>query len=101
MNPYNWIASSKRMLAIVYLILLYIVISTVITYVLKSFVIFCVVYTLHDCYKKRRRFVWLFRLAMRNTQFVVYALVGDELYNALYSIYVTGVKPQKKLKKKI
>jgi hypothetical protein len=92
---------SKRLLALVYLVFLYIVMSTIVKYIFKSFVIFCVVYTLQDCYKKRRRFMWVFYMVKNNVQMVTYALVGDELYNDWYCVLTRPRNFQKKLKKKI
>lgn len=93
---HHCVVSSKRLLAIVYLILLYIVLSTIFIYLFRSFVIFCVIYTLQDGYKKRRRFMWVIQFVVRNTQLVVYALIGEELYHSWF-----GMKHPKKFKKKI
>lgn len=90
---------SKRFLALVYLVLFYTVMSVIFKYIFKSFVMFSVVYTLQDCYKKRRKFIWVFYLVKNNVQMVTYALVGDEFYNAW--LLTRPNTFQKKLKKKI
>lgn len=85
---------SKRLVALVYLVLFYIVMSTIFKYILKSFVIFCVIYTLQDCYKKRRKFMWVIYFIKGNVHIVTYALIGEEMHSMCLS------KP-KRLKKKI
>lgn len=68
--------------------------STIFKYIFHSFIIFCVVYTLQDCYTKRRKFMWVLYLVKRNIHIITYAFVGDELYSTWLC-----TRP-KKLKKK-
>lgn len=68
--------------------------------IFKTFIIYCVVYTVSDCYKKRRRFLWVLHIVRNNIQIVTYALLGEELYSTLAQ-YTNTMSGRKKLKKKI
>lgn len=75
--------STRRFVALVYLVIIYVVLNAIVKYIFTSFIIFCVIYTLSDGYKKRRRFMWIFYIVKDNVRLVTYALIGDSLYDTL------------------
>lgn len=88
--------TSKRFLALLYLVLVYVVMSTIFKFVFRSFLMFCVVYTVSDCYKKRKKLMWVWIFTKTNIKFVTYAFLGDQCFQFL------SVQPRgNKLKKKI
>lgn len=69
--------------------------NIVIKYILKLFLLFCVVYTVGDIYKKRKKYMWLIKFVNGNIKFIAYTFIGESTMNVLMNN-----KP-KKLKKKI
>jgi len=88
--------TSKRFLALLYLVLVYIVMSTIFKFVCRSFLMFCVVYTVSDCYKKRKKFMWVWTFTKNNVKFVTYAFLGDQ-WSQVLSVQPRGNKLKKKI----
>lgn len=83
----------SRLFVIAYIVILYILVSTIFRYIYTLFLMYCVVYTLSDMYKKRRRFLWVTRFICGNIRFVAIGMIGQDVYNCYFG-------PKKRLKQK-
>lgn len=86
-------AHPKRVVAVICFIVMYMLISAMIRYLCTFFMSCCVVYTVSDLYKKRKRFIWIIKLVVRGGAFFVTNLIGEEAYHKLFE------KKRKRLKK--
>ena len=85
---------SKRVFAILYLCILLIIINIIIKYVINSLVVFCVIYTFTDLYKKRKKYIWIIKIISGNIRFLMYSIIGETtISNILY------IKPKRYRKK--
>jgi hypothetical protein len=57
-----------------------VVISIVVKYIIWAFTVFCMLYTCNDLYHKRKKYIWLLRLAQGSTAYFLLVFVDrDEL----------------------
>lgn len=91
------IITSKRVLGVVYLFLLLIIINIFIKYVIDSLVAFCVIYTITDLYKKRKRYTWIVKIITSNVMFLSYSIIGEA---TISNILCVKQKNERKLKQK-
>ena len=85
----------SRLFVFAYILILYILVSTIFRYLYTLFLMYCVVYTMSDMYKKRRRFLWVTRFICGNIRFVAIGVIGENVYNC----YFGKKKGLKKLQK--
>lgn len=86
--------SYRRVVGITYLCIITILCNIVIKHLINLFVIFCVVYTITDLYKKRKKYLWIIRFVNGNLRFITYTVIGEENLNSILCI------KQKKQKRK-
>lgn len=91
------IISSKRVLGVIYLFVLLIIINVIIKYVIDSLLIFCVIYTVTDLYKKRKKYIWIVKIITSNVMFLSYSIIGEATINNILCI---KPKNSRKLKQK-
>lgn len=87
-------ATMKRLLVLSVIFAVYAFINMIIKYVFTLFVVFCVVYTLKDLYKHRKRFVWCVRMVINAIILLTQYSIGDE-----YAQYVQSCFAYPKIKK--
>ena len=74
----------SRIFVIAYIVILYILVTTIFRYIYTLFLMYCVVYTMSDMYKKRRRFLWITRFICGNIRFVAIGVIGQDVYNCYF-----------------
>jgi predicted PurR-regulated permease PerM len=85
----------QRLLVLAIIMMIYSVISMFIKYISTLFIAFCVVYTLQDIYKHRRKYMWCLHMAHRTLIIAVEYGLGEE-----YLKYVMPAKRKRNIKKK-
>jgi hypothetical protein len=88
----------KRAFGIFYLCVLLLFINIIIKYVLNMVVVFCVVYTMSDLYKNRRKYMWIIRVVNGNVKFILYTIVGEDTVNNI--LFITSKKQTRKINRK-
>lgn len=86
---------STRTLAVVYLCVLLTVCNIIIKYVIKSLVVFCVMYTVTDLYKKRKKYIWIVKMITGNIMFISYSIIGETTMNNILCINPKKAKSPK------
>lgn len=76
-----WVLLSRRTLGLLYLCCLLIIINIIIKYVINLIVVFCVVYTITDLYKKRKKYIWIVKIIIGNLKFLSYTIIGETTIN--------------------
>lgn len=90
--------SSRRIIGIFYLCFLTLLINIFIKYVVKLFIVFCVVYTSMDLYKRRRKYLWIIGMINGNVKFILCSLIGEERVDDLFFIRSKNIKQKSKKK---
>lgn len=81
---------SKRTIGLLYLCWLLLLINIITRYVINLFVVFCVIYTITDLYKKRKKYMWIVKIIIGNIKFLSYTIIGETTINNILFI-----KPKK------
>jgi hypothetical protein len=92
------IISSKRTLGVIYLCVLLIIFNIIIKYVINSLIVFCVIYTISDLYKKRKKYIWIVKIVSGNIRFLSYTIIGETTINNILCIKpnkVRTIRPKK------
>jgi hypothetical protein len=92
------IITSKRTLGVIYLCVLLIIVNIIIKYVINSLVAFCIIYTITDIYKKRKKYTWIVKIIIGNIRFLSYTIIGETTINNILYIKpnkVRTIKPKK------
>jgi hypothetical protein len=73
-------------------------INMIIKYVFTLFVVFCVVYTMQDLYKHRKKFVWCLRMVINAIIVLTQFSMGDEYAQYVQTWFVSSKvkKPRNK-----
>lgn len=87
---------SKRTFGIIYLCIILIFVHIILKYVINIFVVFCIVYTITDLYKKRKKYMWIIRIVIGNIKFISYTIVGESTINSILHIKPKQVRTRKK-----
>ncbi len=86
--------SMQRVIVIGVILIIYTIVNAVIKYVMTAFVVFCVLYTVQDLYKHRKRYLWFFNGVYGSLILLVQYGLGDE-----YLKYIVPIKKKKNMKK--
>ncbi len=89
---------SRRTIGIFYLCFITLLINIIIKYVIKLFIVFCVVYTSMDLYKRRRKYLWIIRMINGNVKFILYSVIGEERFDELFLLRSKKIKQKSKKK---
>lgn len=89
---------SKRLLGIIYLCVLLTVFNIIVKYVINSLTVFCVIYTITDLYKKRKKYLWIVKIVIGNIRFLSYTIIGEATMNNILCAKSTKVKRLKSKK---
>lgn len=84
-----------RLLGVLYIAVVCFVLHAIVRHLYTGFLMFCVMYTCSDVYKKRRKYMWIVRIVKGNVGWLVYALIGEDTINALLCVR----KPKRKFDK--
>jgi hypothetical protein len=68
----------RRLIVIGIVFAIYTLVNMFIKYVATLFVAFCVVYTVQDLYKHRKKYLWYFNLARNTLMLLVHYGLGED-----------------------
>lgn len=88
---------SKRTFGVFYLCFMTLLAHIIVKHVLNLFVVFCVVYTSMDVYKKRKQYVWIIRLINGNVKFILYSVIGEDRVKDLFFMNTKKIKKSRKI----
>lgn len=94
------IVTIKRLLVLSLIFAVYALINMVIKYVFTLFIVFCVVYTLQDLYKHRKKFVWFLKLITNTIVLFTQFSMGDEYAQYVQTCFTSSNSKVKKPRNK-
>jgi SNF family Na+-dependent transporter len=82
------------------LLLLYVALFAVIRYLYSLFIMYCVIYTVTDYYKKRKKYLWIVRIVIYNIHSVLVILIGQDVIDNVCRMFHLSAKTEKRNNKK-